>query len=670
MRQRIAITGLACEYADASSPAQLWENVLAQRRAFRRLPDERLNRADYYWPDPDAADRFYTDMAAVIEGYEFDRVAFTVGGSTYRSTDLTHWLALDVASRALADAGFPDGAGLPGLTTGVIVGNTLTGEFSRANLMRLRWPYVRRTVAAALRAEGFDDRRLEGFLAGLEQQYKAPFPEVGEDTLAGGLSNTIAGRISNHFDLRGGAYTVDGACSSSLLAVVTACTALADREIDVAIVGGVDLSIDPFELVGFAKVGALTPGEMRVFDQHSSGFLPGEGAAMAVLVREEDAVGGYAVIEGWGKSSDGRGGITRPTVGGYRLAMHRAYERAGFGPDTVGYFEGHSTGTPIGDQVELEAISAERDAADPQAPPAPIGSIKALIGHTKAACGIASLIKATLAVREGIIPPTAGCVDPHDVLLRDRPALRASAGEAWPSGRPRRAGVTSMGFGGINTHVVVGQSRDSRTDEARSVSLLSSAQDRELLLVDAEDPAELREALLRLAESVSGLSFAELGDLAAVLHAGYRGRPLRAAVVAGHPVRAAEALRQVADTVGAGRESLFDPGAGVFLGRVTGPAKAGLLFPGQGSIPVSRRGHSAARGRFRAVLDAWPLPDGDPADTAVAQPRIVATSLAAVRVLAALGIEAEVAVGHSVGELTALAWAGAVDEATVLRIAT
>ena len=670
MGQRIAITGLACEYPDASSPAQLWENVLAQRRAFRRLPDERLSRADYYCPDPGASDRFYTEMAAVIEGYEFDRVGFKVSGSTYRSTDLTHWLALDVASRALADAGFPGGTGLPALTTGVIVGNTLTGEFTRANVMRLRWPYVRRTVAAALRAEGFDDGRLEDFLGGLERQYKAPFPEIGEDTLAGALSNTIAGRIANHFDLRGGAYTVDGACSSSLLAVVTACAALAGREIDVAIVGGVDLSIDPFELVGFAKIGALTPGEMRVFDQHSSGFLPGEGAAMAVLVREEDAVGGYAVIEGWGKSSDGRGGITRPTVGGYRLAMRRAYERAGFSPDTVGYFEGHSTGTPAGDQVELEAITAERDAANPMAPPAAIGSIKALTGHTKAACGIASLIKAALAVREGIIPPTAGCVDPHDVLLRDRPALRASAGEPWPSGQPRRAGVTSMGFGGINTHVIIGQSRESHRDEARSISLLSSAQDRELLLVDADDLAELRAALLRLAELVPELSFAELGDLAAVLHRGYRGRPLRAAVVVGHPVRAAEALRQAADAATDGQESLFDPDAGVFLGRVTAPAKAGLLFPGQGTISASRRGHSAARGRFRAVLEPWPLPDGNPVDTAVAQPRIVAASLSAVRILSALGIEAEVAVGHSVGELAALAWSGALDERTVLRIAT
>lgn len=670
MGQQIAIVGLACEYPDASSPVQLWENVLTQRRAFRRLPNERVRLADYHSTDPSARDRFYTDMAAVIEGYEFDRIGFTVSGSTYRSTDLTHWLALDVASRALTDAGFPGGAGLPALTTAAIVGNTLTGEFSRANLMRLRWPYVRRTVAAALRAEGFDDHALEKFLAGLEEQYKAPFAEVGEDSLAGGLSNTIAGRITNYFDLQGGAFTVDGACSSSLLAVVTACAKLADHEIDVAIVGGVDLSIDPFELVGFAKVGALTPGDMRVYDQHSSGFLPGEGAAMAVLMRAEDTTGGYATIEGWGMSSDGRGGIIRPEVRGYRLAMRRAYEKAGYGPDTVGYFEGHSTGTPTGDQVELEAITAERDAADPQAPPAAIGSIKALIGHTKAACGIASLIKAAMAVRDGVIPPTAGCADPHDVLKRERPALRASLGEAWPEGQPRRAGVTSMGFGGINTHVVVAARGGQRAGETRPVSLLSSAQDQELLLADADSLPELSTTLRRLADLVPALSYAELGDLAATMHADYRGRPVRAAVVTGRPVRAAEALRQIADAAAAGSDSLFDPVAGVFLGRVTGPARAGLLFPGQGSIAAARWGQGAARRRFRSTLDSWPVPEGDPVDTTVAQPRVVAASLSALRILSTLGIRADVAVGHSVGELAALAWAGAASEEAILGIAT
>nr|BFE84796.1 hypothetical protein GCM10020093_073970 [Planobispora longispora] len=118
------------------------------------------------------------------------------------------------------------------------MGNTLTGEFTRANVLRLRWPYVRRTVAAALKAEGWDDDRLATFLADLEATYKSPFPSIDEDTLAGGLSNTIAGRICNHFDLNGGGYTVDGACSSSLLAVATAAKGLVDGDIDVALAGG------------------------------------------------------------------------------------------------------------------------------------------------------------------------------------------------------------------------------------------------------------------------------------------------------------------------------------------------------------------------------------------------------------------------------------------------
>ncbi|MER6799484.1 beta-ketoacyl synthase N-terminal-like domain-containing protein, partial [Amycolatopsis mediterranei] len=150
--ERISIVGIGLRYPDASSPEELWENVLAGRRAFRRLPDERMNRADYYSPDPKAPDRFYAQKAAVLRDYEFDRVAHKVAGSTFRATDTTHWLALEVAAQALADAGFPAADGAPKANTGVVIGNSLTGEFSRANIMRLRWPYVRRTVAAALTA--------------------------------------------------------------------------------------------------------------------------------------------------------------------------------------------------------------------------------------------------------------------------------------------------------------------------------------------------------------------------------------------------------------------------------------------------------------------------------------------------------------------------------------
>src|ERR1041384_1913993 len=132
---RIALVGMACRYPDATTPKELFDNAVAGRRAFRRLPDVRMRLEDYWDPDPRTPDRFYARNAAVIDAYEFDRIAYKVAGSTYRSTDLTHWLALDVAAGALADAGFPMAEGLPRGRPGVVVGNTLTGEFSRATVM-------------------------------------------------------------------------------------------------------------------------------------------------------------------------------------------------------------------------------------------------------------------------------------------------------------------------------------------------------------------------------------------------------------------------------------------------------------------------------------------------------------------------------------------------------
>jgi enediyne polyketide synthase len=673
---RIAVVGMACRYPDATSPRELWENVVAGRRAFRRLPDERTRLEDYWSADPAAPDRFYAKNAAVIEGYEFDRVGYHIAGSTYRSTDLTHWLALDIAAQALADAGFPKAEGLPRERTGVIVGNTLTGEFSRANLMRLRWPYVRRTVAAALTQEGWDEDRLAAFLDDLEATYKLPFPAIDEDTLAGGLANTIAGRICNYFDLNGGGYIVDGACSSSLLSVATACRSLVDGDLDVALAGGVDLSIDPFEIIGFAKTGALAKREMKVYDRDSNGFWPGEGCGMVVLMREAD-VGQrrvYATIAGWGMSSDGKGGLTRPEVSGYRLALSRAYEKAGFGIDTVNMFEGHATGTAEGDKTELLALSQARTDADPAATPAAVSSIKAMIGHTKAAAGVAGLIKAVMAVHNQVLPPTVGCVDPHEVLTQEAAPLRVlRKAEPFPVDAPVRAGVTGMGFGGINAHLVVENPEPRRRTalDARTRALASSVQDAELLLVDGATPEQLRERLATLVEFVPRLAYAQLSDLGATLAADLRELPYRAAVVATSPEDAERRLVALLEAVDAGQSTLFAADGRSYLGHVTGTAKVGFLFPGQGSGRSTSGG--ALRRRFAEVDEVYAkaaLPtSGDLVATAVAQPRIVTGSAAGLRALSVLGIDAEVAVGHSLGELSALHWAGALTEEALLRVA-
>ncbi|HEX9922653.1 MAG TPA: type I polyketide synthase, partial [Anaerolineae bacterium] len=680
MKPAIAIVGMACRYPDANSPAELWENVLAQRRAFRRIPPERLRLEDYYSEDQAASDYMYITQAAVLKDYEFDRVNFRVAGSTYRSADLAHWLALDVAAQALVDAGFLDGEGLNRETTGVVLGNTLTGEFSRANQMRLRWPYVRRTVDAALIEQGWSPEQRRDFLLNLEAQYKAPFPLPDEESLAGGLSNTIAGRICNYFDFKGGGYTVDGACASSLLAMTTACSALVAGDLDVALAGGVDLSLDPFELVGFARTSALAPEKMRVYDARSAGFWPGEGCGFVVLMRHEDALAQqrriYGLIRGWGISSDGNGGITRPELEGQILAIQRAYRRANFGIETVAYFEGHGTGTAVGDATELRTLSQARRQAAPEAPPAVIGSVKANIGHTKAAAGVAGVIKAAMALHTRIIPPNTGNDEPHPELAGNNPALKVLAqGQCWPADQPARAGVSAMGFGGINTHLVLEGTTTGRcykTPDTRDQRLLSSPQDAELFLLSTRDAKDLQEQVEHLLTFVNKLSLSELTDLAAHLQGNLVRGQIRAAIVAATPAELAQRLETLRDWLGEGMTHRLDLRAGVFIGSGTKAPRLGFLFPGQGS--PSYLGGGALRRRFDFIEALYTRPEfpqngHDRVATAVAQPAIVTASLAALRVLNRLGISAGVAVGHSLGEITALHWAGAMDEETLLRIA-
>ena len=228
---------------------------------------------DYYDADKNTPDKTYGRQAALVDGFVFDYSARRIPLSTVRTTDIVHWLALQTSLDAVADAGIAPER-LPGEQTGVIIGNTLTGEQTRANTMRLRWPFVRRALAVAARAQGMNDGQIRLLAHALKERYTAVFPPVDEDTLAGGLSNTIAGRICNYLNLMGGGFTVDGACSSSLLAVAHAASRIVDGDLDLAIVGGVDVSLDPFELIGFAKTRALSDGDMNVYDRGGRGFIP------------------------------------------------------------------------------------------------------------------------------------------------------------------------------------------------------------------------------------------------------------------------------------------------------------------------------------------------------------------------------------------------------------
>jgi enediyne polyketide synthase len=616
MNEPIAIVGMACRYPDADDPTGLWETVLAQRRAFRRLPRQRLDLTDYWHPDPATPDTTYSTSAAVLADWQFDRAAFRIPGQVFRATDPAHWLALETAGRALADANHP---GLDPDRVGVVIGNSLTGEVSRANALRLRWPYVRRILTSVLPEPGRDD-----LIDRVAHRYLAPFPPVGDETLAGGLANTIAGRICNHFDFHGGGYTVDGACASSMLAVITLCRALGEGSVDFGIAGGVDLSLDPFELVGFAKTGALATDEMRIYDEHPTGFWPGEGCGMLALMRAADARSAgiltYAEIRGWGMSSDGHGGITRPEVAGQVLALRRASTMAGIAHADVRLYEGHGTGTAVGDLVELTALNQVR--ADAEAPAA-LGSVKANIGHTKAAAGVAGVIKTALSLAGDVLPPTTGCRTPHPALGTTLRTLAEP--EPWPPGA-RLAGVSAMGFGGINTHLLLARDPARPSRATPRIEIGQPAPQVEVLALSGRDTTQVRDLLRRISAVAPEMSQAELHDLAC-----HHGRLTPAG-----RVRVALTVRtpdELATKAAAAADRLPEPGrlTSGWLGNDV-PGRVTVLFAGQGI--------------------------GADVDTALAQPAIHRAGQAAIDWLDRLGVTPVAAIGHSLGEITALVWAG------------
>ncbi|MFV3073455.1 SDR family NAD(P)-dependent oxidoreductase [Niveispirillum fermenti] len=690
----IAVVGMACRYPDANNVAQFLENSLAQRRSFRAIPGTRLS-SWYFDETGRSRDKAYTRQASLLRGFRFDRDRFKVPRSSYEVTDLTHWLALTVAQETLTGISFREGApGLSGDRVRVIVGNTLTGEFSRAGLMRLRWPYVRGVLARHLDrlVPDGDEAARRQLLREIEADYKQSFPVPNEDSLAGGLANTIAGRICNYFDFHGGGYTVDGACASSLLAVADACSALAAGDADMVLAGGVDLSIDPFELIGFSRTAALARTEMRVYEERSEGFWPGEGCGFVALMRLDDAMGlcdrVHAVIRGWGVSSDGKGGLTRPESAGQALALERCYTRAGYDAASVGYFEGHGTGTKVGDAAELQAIIDTRLRSGATPVPAVISSVKANIGHTKAAAGLAGLLRAVACLSERVLPPLTACQRPHPLLDGAAAGLRVIRHPVpwYGTATPRRASVSAMGFGGINTHITLEEALPSSDMPAAATGTpplgetdlerFNGAQDAELFLFAAFRLRDLAWTVNHLAEMAGNLSRAELTDLGIeTIRRATRTSwaPWKAAIVAGTPAEMARKLRLLHDKLTQWDDDgrVIDPREGIFAAGQNVTGRIGLIFSGQAA--PARRGYDAQWHRFEAVRQTYArsdlaaLPAGT--DTDFAQPAIVTASLAGLRLLRWLGIDGDVAVGHSLGELVALHWADGMDADALLRLA-
>ena len=523
MEDGIAIIGMSCKYPGARCNREFWENILAKRQAFREFPDCRLPLSSYHDPDHDAPDKTYCKRAALIDGFEFNAKKWKIAHSTLETTDISHWLALDVAVDAIKDSGISLSSNVLS-SSAVYVGNTLTGEQIRSSGIRLRWPYLDRVLRDASKAIDLPTSWENALASTFESFLKSSIgPAINEDSLAGSLSNTIAGRICNQLDLRGGGYTIDGACCSSLLAIATAMREIMNGSINVAIAGGVDISLDPLELVGFAKAGALSStGKMCVYDKKGNGFLPGEGCGFVVLKRLDQAIRDndriYAVAKGWGISSDGKGAITAPKAEGQAFAIRKAYEMAGYPISSLSFIEGHGTGTVVGDVVEISAVSTVLNAAVSHENGRICGmtSVKSLIGHTKAASGAAGFIKTVIALNQRIIPPLAGCDEPNEIFstvgIHLYPVMQ---GEVLQPDTILRAAVSSMGFGGINCHITLesrGKPDLTLKPSIDERALLVSSQTSEVFFFCSETVEEVIAQVSRAILDSSGISDSELSD--------------------------------------------------------------------------------------------------------------------------------------------------------------
>ncbi|MCI5143421.1 MAG: type I polyketide synthase, partial [Candidatus Electrothrix sp. ATG1] len=414
-----------------------------------------------------------------------------------------------------------------------------------------------------------------------------------------------------------------------------AATHLVNRDLDLALAGGVDISLDTFELVGFAKTAALTTEDMRVYDRRANGFLPGEGCGLVVMKRLEDAVADndyvYAVLHGWGISSDGKGGLTAPSAQGQAKALQRAYERAGWDMHDLDFIEGHGTGTSVGDKTELEGIAlAMGDTGDRPISLRRCGitSLKSVVGHTKAAAGVGALIKTVIALNQRILPPFANCFDPNPVFTEKAANLYPLVqGEIRSPKEILRAGVSGMGFGGINSHLALASGDTPSPKLLPAIpeqKLLADYQRTELFVFSARTVDELLRRVQAAKELAQNICEGERLDLAAHLSNLYGHNttcgPVRAAVVVESPEMLLEALAEIIHTIRTAppkeQQTISHVQSGVWIGNDAQSHRVGFLFPGQGSQKVNMglrlvQRHDWAGALVQAMEKALAWPKGE-----------------------------------------------------------
>ena len=704
-RPTIAVVGVSALFPGSLSATGFWKDILEGRDLITDVPSSHWLIEDFYDPDPSVPDKTYAKRGAFLKDIDFDALGWGIPPNLIPETDTSQLLALIVAQKVLEDACGQSSEALENLDRdkiSVILGVTSGQELLGSMVSRLQRP----VWVKALRDSGLPEDEVQDVCDRISAQY-TPWRE---STFPGLLGNVVAGRIANRLDLGGTNCVTDAACASTFSALSMGVNELYLGDSDMVIVGGVDTMNDIFMFMCFSKTPALSAtGDCRPFSDQADGTMLSEGLGMVALKRLEDAERDgdriYAVINAVGSSSDGRAkSVYAPVPEGQAKALRRAYGQLDFGPEQVELVEAHGTGTKAGDAAEFKGLAtafAETGRQDAQW--CALGSVKSQIGHAKAAAGAAGLFKAIMALHHKVLPPTIKVERPNPTLEIETSPFHLST-EARPWVRdtrfPRRASVSSFGFGGSNFHVAMSEYVPPEGSLSRPAPRLR-ALSCELVTLSADSGAELVRKARACAEDAS-----KSDSLQWLAHESQRefdaSTSARLAIVATDESDLKEKLEQAATMIEGDETKSFETPTGIHYVNVpaadlpTSPGGLAYLFSGQGSQYL-HMGASVAM-QFGDALAVWDRAANFEWDedkrlhqvvfprtafedeereeqqrnlsaTEWAQPAIGCTSLSLLRLLDRLGLEAESVAGHSFGEITALHAAGILSEENFLEVA-